>query len=545
MNCGFSFKHSHKSIAAERSQLTTPALLRKSPVIKGGGILKRTRKLFTRRPASMDSRGLHRDSDVTTASIDSLEDMVASPTMETKHSNVNPKTSIFRFPFFSRPNRQRRETLQTLEFRRIDIAPKLRKWRDAVSQDEIVRLGLDVRQCMWQEIAFEIIVTEEDYVRDLKMLFQIFIKPIRDHGINVPHHASLLFNNIRDMIILHQLLLEKMEDQRDREWPVMSSVVGLFEPHLWNFAIYTSYLCNLDLGIQQIERCITNNEPLGVFLKEQMLKPECRNLTLQAFMVKPVQRLTKYPLFLKNLLENKDPHYPDYEKTSQLLTKMEAMIHRMQEEKRKEEEHRNIVRLFQSIKGSEKYPEMQNIPRDRSLLLEGDLMLLNIPFEIPAKPHFPHIAIHTAEEYSQPVHVFLFNDMLLLTRFSASSNQYKMVRPPARVTHVRNVTTLAGDSMPPKLPAPTPASFTFGTPSSGGDETALPFLQAYPLFECTLVHRSSTTLLFYAVSDQERALWVQRLAQCVKMHTNRTNDEEIEPWWYHRRKRRNVELGEF
>jgi len=44
---------------------------------------------------------------------------------------------------------------------------------------------------------------------------------------------------------------------------------------------------------------LKDNEAFQTFLKQCFSRKECRNLSLPAFLIEPIQRLCKYPLFMR------------------------------------------------------------------------------------------------------------------------------------------------------------------------------------------------------------------------------------------------------
>lgn len=60
--------------------------------------------------------------------------------------------------------------------------------------------------------------------------------------------------------------------------------------------MYTAYCANQPKAMEIIER---KNQSFKVFSDEAMLNPKCRGLTLFSFLIKPIQRICKYPLLLR------------------------------------------------------------------------------------------------------------------------------------------------------------------------------------------------------------------------------------------------------
>jgi len=61
--------------------------------------------------------------------------------------------------------------------------------------------------------------------------------------------------------------------------------------------MYTLYCSNHSFAVLKYQNM--NNKPLKKFIEEAMRLPECRSLSLSDFLIKPVQRICKYPLLLK------------------------------------------------------------------------------------------------------------------------------------------------------------------------------------------------------------------------------------------------------
>lgn len=63
--------------------------------------------------------------------------------------------------------------------------------------------------------------------------------------------------------------------------------------------MYTSYLLNQKVASDTMVRCEQQIPAFATFLKECMADPRCRGLSFLSFLIKPTQRIAKYPLLLK------------------------------------------------------------------------------------------------------------------------------------------------------------------------------------------------------------------------------------------------------
>lgn len=75
-------------------------------------------------------------------------------------------------------------------------------------------------------------------------------------------------------------------------------------------------------ALTTLAHCRKNVSGLGDFLSAQAALPQCKGLQLESFLIKPVQRLTKYPLFWKDMLKavpHTHPQRAQLEKADELV----------------------------------------------------------------------------------------------------------------------------------------------------------------------------------------------------------------------------------
>jgi len=109
------------------------------------------------------------------------------------------------------------------------------------------------------------------------------------------------------------------------------------------------------------------------FLKDKELNPKCRGLTLFSFLIKPVQRICKYPLFLKDLVKHIPPISPVHKTFSEALNKIEDVVDYVNERKRESESRQKIYDIQLAI---EDLDEPLVEPR-RKFQKEADVVLPN------------------------------------------------------------------------------------------------------------------------------------------------------------------------
>lgn len=82
--------------------------------------------------------------------------------------------------------------------------------------------------------------------------------------------------------------------------PIVLQVAGVFLPFVSRLEIHQPYLIRFDAVNRMIEEMSSDPaSDFGEFVRMQSSLPECRGMSLGSYLLKPIQRLMKYPLFFK------------------------------------------------------------------------------------------------------------------------------------------------------------------------------------------------------------------------------------------------------
>uniref|UniRef100_A0A8C5SQA0 Dynamin-binding protein n=1 Tax=Laticauda laticaudata TaxID=8630 RepID=A0A8C5SQA0_LATLA len=160
------------------------------------------------------------------------------------------------------------------------------------------------------KVIAELLQTEQDYIRDLEMCVQKVLVPLQEA--QMPHvDCELLFGNICGVIAFSKKLLSSLE-ATDAIGPVFLELQAELE------AVYKVYCQNHDEAIALLE-AYEKDERVQRLLLESLeilrsLYTEwgCTNyIDLGSFLIKPVQRVMRYPLLLMELLSATPESHPD------------------------------------------------------------------------------------------------------------------------------------------------------------------------------------------------------------------------------------------
>ncbi|XP_053260252.1 kalirin isoform X11 [Podarcis raffonei] len=140
----------------------------------------------------------------------------------------------------------------------------------------------------------ELVQTEKDYVKDLGIVVEGFMKRIEEKGVpeDMKGKDKIVFGNIHQIYDWHKDFflaeLEKCLQEHDR-------LAQLFIKHERRLHMYVVYCQNKPKSEYIVAEC-------GAYFEEVQQEINQR-LTLSDFLIKPIQRITKYQLLLKDFLK--------------------------------------------------------------------------------------------------------------------------------------------------------------------------------------------------------------------------------------------------
>ena len=153
-------------------------------------------------------------------------------------------------------------------------------------------------------IAKEIMTSEKVYVDVLKLLnidFRNFIQDARRNSKSqiIPTEQFLkIFSNLPEIMMLNSELLRDFEDrvQNWTKYRKISDIIVKKGPYL---KLYTTYVQNYSTMTSHFEASCERWPKFRRLVREFEQFPQCRNLKLSHYLLKPIQRLPQYKLLLE------------------------------------------------------------------------------------------------------------------------------------------------------------------------------------------------------------------------------------------------------
>lgn len=239
-------------------------------------------------------------------------------------------------------------------------------------------------------------MTERDYVEDLETMINVFIFPLRAMKLVADNVLYNIFSNAEVLIGTNQEFLKGLDEvfpDGVESITADASVGHVFTNMADYFKMYKVYCANQQASLNAVEDQKKKNQKFKHYLEVCHSDPRCKGLFLQSFLIKPIQRVCKYPLLLRELIKHTPEEHPDYEPLEGAMAKIKSVVDNINEGQRTFEGLQRIIELQNVIEG---VPDL--VAPGRRLHREGDI-----------KYHKSNKA------KGETRHIFVLSDMLVLT----------------------------------------------------------------------------------------------------------------------------------
>ncbi|KAI1964119.1 RHO1 GDP-GTP exchange protein 2 [Ophidiomyces ophidiicola] len=281
--------------------------------------------------------------------------------------------------------------------------------------------SIDDKEKKRQEIIFEIMYTERDFVKDLEYLRDFWMRPLRSaHNTNlspVPEHRRekfirTVFGNVLEVLNVNCRFSEAL-NARQKESQVVHSVGDIFLQYVPRFDPFIKYGANQLYGKYEFEKERASNPAFAKFVEETERLKESRKLELNGYLTKPTTRLARYPLLLENVVKYTKDDNPDKEDIPKAIALIRDFLSRVNAESGKSENHFNLMQLNMALKFSAgDYVDLKLTEENRTMLIK--------------------MAFKKGPTDSSEVTAYLFDHAVLLVRIKAVNKreEYRVYKKP-------------------------------------------------------------------------------------------------------------------
>lgn len=180
------------------------------------------------------------------------------------------------------------------------------------------------------KVVNEILETERSFVQDLENL-QAYMRALQNDGTVIsPETIHLIFANLNALVDFQRRFLIAIET--NAAFPPQDQNFGqCFLTHEEAFAVYEPFCANFN----EASKLILSEAPK--LQKMAHLMEPIHGITSQ--LIKPVQRICKYPLFMHELIKLTDPEFPHYRDLVDGQGAIKRVADRINETNRKQDNH--------------------------------------------------------------------------------------------------------------------------------------------------------------------------------------------------------------
>ncbi|XP_034104903.1 protein still life, isoform SIF type 1 isoform X4 [Drosophila albomicans] len=237
-----------------------------------------------------------------------------------------------------------------------------------------------------RKVIMELVDTERTYVKHLNNLLEHYLEPMKRETFLSNAEINALFGNIHEIVTFQRQFLQNLEEALELEPEfnkfehcgqfrnVLFAIGSAFLYYVNHFKLYSSF-CASHSKAQKVLHPNEGNHALQEFLAARNPKQQ-HSSTLESYLIKPIQRILKYPLLLQQMRNLTDTRADEHVHLCEALKGMEKVAEHINEMQRIHEEYGAIFdHLFRQHQKSCKQP-IDLSPGD--LLYYGGVEWLNI-----------------------------------------------------------------------------------------------------------------------------------------------------------------------
>ncbi|KAM9318625.1 ephexin-1 [Pholidichthys leucotaenia] len=267
-------------------------------------------------------------------------------------------------------------------------------------------------EIMMQEAMFELITSEASYYKSLEILETHFLhNPILIHTLN-QSDMHFLFSNIEQVMKASERFLMDLEHRIEKSI-LISDVCDIVHYHaVKHFEVFTKYVINQAYQEKNYRRILEGNQLFRDAMAVLENHPRVKGLSFTSFLILPFQRITRLKLLVQNILKKAEENSERETNAIKAHQQLERIVKECNEGVRKMNRTEELINIEKTLEFKSK--SVPIISHSRWLLKKGEVQLMTGPKS--------NRTMKSRKMY-QPVYLFLFNNLLLVTKRSGDKFQ--------------------------------------------------------------------------------------------------------------------------
>ncbi|KAB5543491.1 hypothetical protein PHYPO_G00079790 [Pangasianodon hypophthalmus] len=251
-----------------------------------------------------------------------------------------------------------------------------------------------------RKVINELVDTERTYVKDLHFLIERYLTPLQKEHFLSQDELDVLFGNLPEMVEFQVEFLKTLEDgtrlvpdldkleRVDQFKKVLFSLGGSFLYYADRFKIYSAF-CASHTKVPKVLTKAKTDPEFKAFLAKRNPRQQ-HSSTLESYLIKPIQRVLKYPLLLRELYCLTDPDSEEHYHLNVAIKAMNKVASHINEMQKIHEEYGAVFDQLISEQSTDK-KEVADLSMG-DLLLHATVVWINPPASLMKGKKDPELA---------------------------------------------------------------------------------------------------------------------------------------------------------
>ncbi|XP_016142067.1 rho guanine nucleotide exchange factor 15 [Sinocyclocheilus grahami] len=254
-----------------------------------------------------------------------------------------------------------------------------------------------------QESMFEVLTSEDSYLRSLRVLKDHFLGSRELSETMVIHDRKTLFSNLLQVYEVSERFIRDLLKRVD-ESVVIADVCDIIYEHSENhFSVFIDYVRNQQYQEKTYSRLMESSRDFSLVMRRLESSPLCKRLPFTSFMLLPFQRITRIKILLQNIQKRTAKGSKEEETASKALASVSKLITQANTQVGEMKQMEELIQISYKLE-FDKLKVIPIVSKTRCLEKQGELQEL-----------CKRGSLFNIRNKYTPVYMFLFNDLLILT----------------------------------------------------------------------------------------------------------------------------------
>ncbi|XP_033971754.1 ephexin-1 isoform X1 [Trematomus bernacchii] len=272
------------------------------------------------------------------------------------------------------------------------------------------------KEIIMQEAMFELVTSEASYYKSLEVLEAHFLRnPVLINSLS-QSDMHFLFSNIEEVMKASERFLMDLEHRMEKSILISDVCDIVFFHAVEHFNVFIKYVINQVYQEKNYRRLLEGNQAFRDAMAALENHPCVRGLSFTSFLILPFQRITRLKMLVQNILKKAEENSEREANAIKAHQQLEQIVKECNEGVRKMSRTEELISIEKTL--DFKIKSVPIISHSRWLLKKGEVQLMAGPKSTRTM---------RSRKLYQPVYLFLFNNLLLVTKPSSSGEKFQVL----------------------------------------------------------------------------------------------------------------------